>query len=112
MQRIPGEMEDEDAYNRVCHLADTATAEELNELDTQTLLYRLYSEDDIRLFEEEPLHFHCLCSRDRSMGMLKQLSMDELKQIIVEEGKVSVACEFCGQSYDFTEHDLEEIEHA
>lgn len=112
LQRIPGEMEDEDAFNRVCHLADTVTAEELNSLDTQTLLYRLYSEDDIRLFEEEALHFHCQCSRERSLGMLKQLSKEELVSIIEDEGKVSVTCEFCGQSYDFLQNDLEEIEHA
>ncbi len=112
LQRIPGEMEDEDAYNRVCHLAGTVTAEELNDLDTQTLLYRLYSEDDIRLFEEESLHFQCKCSRDRSIGMLKQLSMDELKEIVAEESKVSVTCEFCGKSYDFAENDLNEIENA
>lgn len=112
LQRIPGEMEDEDAYNRVCHLADTVTSEELSELDTQTLLYRLYSEDDIRLFDEEPLRFRCQCSRERSINMLKQLSITELNEIVAEEGKVSVACEFCGKSYDFAQNELEEIENA
>lgn len=112
LQRIPGEMEDEDAFNRVCHLAETVTAEELKELDTQTLLYRLYSEDDIRLFEEESLHFACQCSRERSIGMLKQLSKDELQEIIAEEGSVSVVCEFCGQSYEFVEKDMDEITHV
>lgn len=112
LQRIPGKLEDEDAFNRLCHLADTVTAEELKELDTQTLLYRLYSEDDIRLFDEEHLHFECQCSRERSIGMLRQLSVEELKNIITEDGKISVTCEFCGQSYEFVEKDMDEITHV
>ncbi len=112
IQRIPGEMEDEDAYNRICHLAETVTAEELRDLDTQTLLYRLYSEDDLRLFEEESLHFHCQCSRERSINVLKQFSLEELNEIVEEEGKVCVTCEFCGKSYDFAQDDLNEIENA
>lgn len=109
LQRIPGEMEDEDAFNRICHLAGTVTAEELNDLDTQTLLYRLYSEDDVRLFDAEPLHFYCQCSRERSESMLKQLSKEEVDEILAEDGHLSVTCEFCGKTYDFTADDMQAI---
>lgn len=110
LQRLPHEMEDKDGFNRVCQLAQSTTLEELLFLDTKTLLYRLYSMDDIRLFDGESLHFECNCSKERSLGIIQALDSDksELNNILKEEGKISITCEFCGEEYIFYADDLHE----
>src|SRR5690606_41996220 len=47
-------------------ISDTLTAEELLGLDNPTLLHRLYHQENVRLFDEQPLQFRCSCSRERS----------------------------------------------
>ncbi len=101
LQRLPGELLDQDDFNRVCQLAATVTDEELVGLDTQTLIYRLYSEDDVRLFEPEALHFECNCSKERSYNMLRQLGKNDIDTLFKEQGKLEVSCEFCGEKYLF-----------
>ena len=63
LQQLPGEAEDADAWNRVQHLGSTVTRHELLELPPQELMHRLFSEEDIRVFEPTPLSFRCGCSR-------------------------------------------------
>lgn len=108
LQRLPGEMPDEDAFNRVNHLAATMQDEELLQLPTKELLYRLYSEDDIRVFEPDSYHFECTCSKERTLSMIYQLNLDEVKSILAEqEDALFVDCEFCGKRYLFKESDLD-----
>ncbi|MHC5226266.1 Hsp33 family molecular chaperone HslO [Ignatzschineria sp. LJL83] len=111
IQRLPGEIHDEDLFNRAILLAETATPEELLTLPTTELLYRLYETDEelaVRIFEPELYHFECNCSKERSLTMLYHLGEDELKEIIEEQGgTVFVDCEFCGKRYLFTEQDVD-----
>ena len=111
IQRLPGEIHDEDLFNRAILLAETATPEELLTLPTTELLYRLYETDEelaVRIFEPEQYHFECNCSKERSLTMLYHLGEDELKEIIEEQGgTVFVDCEFCGKRYIFTEQDID-----
>jgi molecular chaperone Hsp33 len=92
-------------YNRIAHLASTLTQEELLTLDVDTILRRLFWEEDLRRFE--PLagptgpRFACTCSRERVGNMLRGLGVDEIESIIAEQGQVDIACEFCGQHYEF-----------
>lgn len=111
IQRLPGEIHDEDLFNRAILLAETATEEELLTLPTSELLYRLYETDEalaVRLFEPEQYHFECNCSKARSLTMLYHLGEPELREILTEqEGTVYVDCEFCGKRYLFTEQDID-----
>lgn len=111
IQRLPGEIHDEDLFNRAILLAETATEEELLTLPTAELLYRLYETDEalaVRLFEPEQYHFECNCSKARSLTMLYHLGEPELREILTEqEGTVYVDCEFCGKRYLFTEQDID-----
>jgi molecular chaperone Hsp33 len=92
-------------YNRISHLASTLTREELLTLDVETILRRLFWEEDVLRFEpqagEKGPRFGCSCSRERVGGMLRSLGVDEIESIIAEQGQVDVACEFCGLSYQF-----------
>lgn len=89
-------------------LADTLHSDELLKLDALELLRRLYHEDDLRLFEPNPVRFQCRCSRERVAGMLRTLGRDEAFSILSEQGRVAVTCEFCNEQYAFDGIDLEQ----
>jgi molecular chaperone Hsp33 len=89
----------EDAWLRVQLVADTVTSTELAELDDQKLLRRLFSEDDVRMFESTPVFFRCRCSRERVENMLRALGRAEVDSIVAEFGQVEVRCEFCSRAY-------------
>ena len=111
LQKLPSEAEaeDADAWNRVVSLASTVHAEELRNVETLALLHRLFHEEVVRVFEPAPVCFRCSCSRERVSNMLRSLGAVEVKSILEEQGKVSVACEFCNQKYDFDSVDVEEL---
>lgn len=106
LQVLPGEQEDGDAWNRVSQLADTVTAEELLNLDSDVLLHRLFHEETVRVFEPEPIRFECSCSTDKIIATLRQLGEDEVNDILKTEGKVEVTCDFCNQQYNFDSVDV------
>jgi len=89
----------EDAWHRVQLVADTVTGAELAELDDKKLLRRLFSEDDVRMFESTPVFFRCRCSRERVENMLRALGRDEVDSVVEEFGQVEVRCEFCSRAY-------------
>ena len=109
LQALPGETEDADAWNRVVQLADTLRDQELLELSQRELLRRLFHEEDVRLFEPEPVSFRCTCTRERIETVLRSLGYAEVKGIIEEQGRVSVDCEFCNQNYLFDPVDVEKL---
>ena len=97
-------------YNRIAMLAATPTADELLTLDTETLLRRLFWEETLRRFP--PLagdfapRFACTCSRERVGAMLKGLGRAEVDAVVSEQGRVEIACEFCGVKYHFDPVDV------
>ena len=111
LQQMPsrGESDDADMWNRAVVLTSTLSDKELAHLSAQTLLHRLYHEEDVRLFEPEPVSFRCTCSHERVRKLLLTLGSDEVHSIIVERGQVEVTCEFCNQRYEFDAVDVEEI---
>jgi molecular chaperone Hsp33 len=109
LQRLPGkDVDDEDWEHDVC-LGETISADELLQLSTRNLLRRLYHEQDVRLFEAEPISFRCSCSRERIETMLRGLGYAEVQDIVKEQGNVSVNCEFCAQGYVFDRVDVERL---
>jgi molecular chaperone Hsp33 len=109
LQRLPGkDVDDEDWEHDVC-LGETISADELLQLSTRDLLRRLYHEQDVRLFEAEPVSFRCSCSRERIETMLRGLGYVEVQDIVKEQGNVSVNCEFCAQGYVFDRVDVERL---
>ena len=109
LQALPGETDDADAWNRTVQLADTLSNEELLELPQREVLRRLFYEEDVRVFEPEPVSFRCTCTRERIETVLRSLGYDEVQGIIAEQGRVSVDCEFCNQNYVFDPVDVEKL---
>jgi molecular chaperone Hsp33 len=101
--------QDLDAWNRIGHLADTITDDELLNLPTETLLKRLFHEEDVRLFEASNTKFYCSCSRESVSGMLRMLGNEELTSIIEEQGKIEVNCDFCNAHYSFDKVDATQL---
>lgn len=109
LQKMPGDSSDVDAWGRVTQLAATLATDELLAIDNMTLLRRLYHEENLRIFDTQPVSFRCKCSRDRVRNMLRALGTEEVNDVLTKEGVVSVRCEFCNQRYDFDGVDVEQM---
>ncbi|PWM71400.1 MAG: Hsp33 family molecular chaperone HslO [Bacillota bacterium] len=57
--------------------------------------------------EEFTPRYRCLCSRDYIGGILKSMGKKELDDIVAEQGKITVNCEFCERNYEFTQSDVD-----
>ncbi|MBK1644588.1 redox-regulated molecular chaperone Hsp33 [Thiocapsa imhoffii] len=99
IQHLPSQPLLAEDWERIAILAATLTTHELTEQRAADLLYRLFNEETVRLFEPEPIAFRCGCSRQRIEDTLKLLGADEVDAILAEEGAVEVTCEFCNRRY-------------
>ncbi len=70
------------------------------ELSPERLLYRLYHEEGVRIFDIIDVEAACSCSRERVQAMLSRFSSDERRDM-VESGEIGVNCEFCNKFYSF-----------
>ncbi|WP_370217059.1 Hsp33 family molecular chaperone HslO, partial [Thalassolituus sp.] len=61
------------------------------------------------IYPGSELSFFCTCSKDRIGSALHQLGKPELLQIVEEQGKVSINCDFCQQAYSFDRAQIEEL---
>lgn len=96
-------------WERISHLAATLKSSELLQLDNETLLYRLFHEEQCRLYDPDLVEFKCTCSRARSEASLKMVDKQELLEVIAESGQVDVNCQFCNAHYAFDSADIEAI---
>lgn len=100
-------------YNRIAHLAASLTRQELLTLDVDTLLHRLFWNEQLLRFVPEHgkngPHFSCTCSRERVATMLRNLGALEVQSIVAERGHIEVGCEFCGQQYHFDAVDAAQL---
>lgn len=99
---LPGEETEDDRWNRGRILMNTVEDHELldAELPPEQLLYRLYHEDGVRVFQSQPIKRNCRCSRERIETMLRQFSDDD-RNYMVKDGHIVVTCEFCNLDYKF-----------
>jgi molecular chaperone Hsp33 len=115
LQKMPDEggrdaARDDDAWNRILHLTATLDATELLASAPTQLLYRLYHEESVRLFEPRALAFGCSCSRERVASMLHSLGRDEVEAaLLARDDEIEVICEFCAQRYHFDRVDAEHL---
>lgn len=105
LQALPGQTPDADAWIRVQALLETLGEDELFDLPAETLLYRLFHEDGVRLLAEQSLRFSCTCTRERVEQVLRGIGEDEALAAI-EGDAAQVTCEFCGRNYRFDRVDI------
>jgi molecular chaperone Hsp33 len=93
--------DDLDGWNRMQHLADTVTRDELLALPSESVLRRLFWQETLTSFDARSPRFACSCSREKVASMLRMLGRAEIESIVAEQGSVGVRCEFCNTPYDF-----------
>jgi molecular chaperone Hsp33 len=96
-------------FNRIATLAGSLTADELLQLDVETLLRRLFWQEKLLRFDVQTPRFACTCSRERVAGMIRGLGQEEAESILVERGDIDVSCDFCGQHYRFDAVDTAQL---
>ena len=114
LQQLPPQVTQDDTerlqqWEHACSLAATVRDEELLQLSAEDLLYRLYHEDTVRVFQPAPVTFRCSCSRERTRNALASLDPGEVEELLEELGSITMDCEFCNQQYRFTREDLGDV---
>lgn len=92
----------EDDWRRAMILLDSCTEDEfLNpDLDSNELLFRLFHEEGVRVYEPKPVKKGCRCDEERVKTVLFSMS-DEDIDYMDKNGVISMKCEFCSQNYEF-----------
>ena len=115
LQQLPADrLKDEEeraaSWQHLTALATTLTTDELLSLDNETVLHRLYHEEQVRLFDVQNLRFRCSCSRDRSGNALVSLGLEDAQALVAEQGgTVEIDCQFCNERYLFDAADIAQL---
>jgi len=88
-------------FQHLCQLTNTIKPEEIFSLASEDLLYRLYHQEDVRLFEPQSVSYKCSCSEEKCLSTISQIEPSELESIIAEQGSVSMTCDYCMTTYQF-----------
>lgn len=75
----------------------------------EEMLEQLFPGEEINWLERLPIRFACRCSKERVEEVLISLGPGELKEILAEQGKAEVSCQFCRERYLFTGDDLKRL---
>ncbi len=108
-QVITDATENKANWETINALANTVSNDELLELEHASLLYRLFHEEALRLFDPKPMRFVCSCSRERSASALLSLGKEEVEELLIEKGSIDIDCQFCSQHYHFSAEDVREL---
>lgn len=108
LQLMPDQdtLEREHFWEYAVQMGQTVSPEELLNLDNETLLYRLYNETEIRLFETQPIKFECNCTSEKMKQVLATLGEQEAQSLLQEKGLIEITCEFCNQKYSYDPIDV------
>lgn len=83
------------------HLATVEAMELIGpSLPMTDLLFRLFHEEGLRVFDASPVRFGCSCSEDRVRQSLSIYSAKDIETMTTDEGRVTADCQFCGAHYD------------
>lgn len=108
VETAPAPAED-DAWVETKALIATVEDHELVDpaVSAERLLYRLFNEHGVRVFDRQPLADRCRCSSDRILDMLKGFSADDRQAMVGPDGQIGVTCEFCSVHYSFEPAEVE-----
>jgi len=114
LQRVPPEggytviADDvEDGWRRAMVLMSSATPAELVDplLSPHRLLFRLFHDEGVRVYDTHPIEARCRCSKERIGRILRSFPADDIEDLQKDE-VITVTCEFCNTSYDFAGKDF------
>jgi molecular chaperone Hsp33 len=114
VQKLPEEATSDDSQMReVWEEAERGierlSPEDLLQCPVEELLGRGFAAQDMRLFRGAPVQFECRCSHGRVTSLLRALGPDEVRDVLKEQGSVTVTCEFCHRPYRFDQGDVDAL---
>jgi molecular chaperone Hsp33 len=103
------EHREDDAWTEAKLLAATVEDHELLDpmVSAERLLYRLFHERGVRVFESQRIVEACRCTRDRILMMLKRFSPQERLDMRGDDGQIGITCEFCSTRYIVAPDEIE-----
>jgi len=96
-------------FEHLCQLTQTIKQEEIFSLEAKELLYRLYHQEEVRLFDPQVVQYQCSCSQEKCLNAITQIQPSEIKSILAEQGNVSMTCDYCLTTYEFNQEKLEHL---
>lgn len=92
----------DDAWRRSQALFETVGEDELIDptITGDRLLFRLFHEDGVRLFQPKPLRAFCRCSTERIVSVLQSFPAEERADMVEADGRIRVTCEYCSRRYE------------
>ncbi len=98
----------EEAWDRSRALFQTLGDDELIDptLSPETLLFRLFHEDGVRLEDPRALQAVCRCSKDRIGAVLASFAPEERAEMVEDDGKIRVTCEYCATVYELEPEEI------
>ncbi|AJZ91513.1 Hsp33-like chaperonin [Klebsiella michiganensis] len=109
LQVLPAQNAETDDFNHLATLTETIKAEELLTLPANDVLWRLYHEEEVTLYDPQDVEFKCTCSRERCADALRTLPDEEIDSILAEDGEIDMNCDYCGSHYVFDSMDIAAI---
>ena len=90
-------------------LADTVTDEELNNLEAETLLHRLFHEETLELFDADLVSYECAQNKERFEKIIFDLGEQDARDLLEEQGEISIHNEICNEHLFFNQEDIDRI---
>lgn len=109
LQTVPGQPVDEDDWRRLGFLARTLSIDDFAGVAGVDLIGRLFAEDDVRVYRQQPVSFRCRCSARKAGDILRMLGEHEARQALEERAQIEVTCEYCGRRRTFDAVDVERL---
>lgn len=115
LQKLPAEggraaqARDTDAWDRTTTLAGTLTPPELLDNDPEQLVRKLFWQERLEHGAAFAPRFECRCSRGRIGRMLLSLGRGEVEDILREQDRVEVTCDFCNKAQVFDAVDVGQL---
>ncbi|NAT79633.1 Hsp33 family molecular chaperone HslO [Dickeya dadantii] len=109
LQVLPAQHGNREDFDHLTQLTATVKGEELFGLPADEVLYRLYHQENVTLYEPQPVAFQCHCSRERCADALMTLPADEVSDILGQDGQIDMHCDYCGSHYLFSVQDIADL---
>ena len=110
IQLLPGATdEDIDKIEAGIARAGQVTTQLSQGLSAEALLRLVLADFDLELLETVPVEYRCYCSRDRMRRALISMGKQELTDLIREQGRAEMTCQFCDAVHVFEKDELEAL---
>ena len=113
-EKLQDKDESQEAFLRLKMLTNTLKQDEAFELQSQSILTRLFHQESCRIFNANEVQFGCVCTVEKSLNAIKSLGKEQVNELIAEQAEqgkegLFVDCHFCFQRYEFSESQIDKL---